>query len=110
MERSQEYIQTISSVEDMPAVAKDIVTTYCTHNEIDEKDIYTSVWDDIIDNIIANNTKNVIIVSDRDLDYADTPPLKVDGIVCFLWKYGEFATEPVKRLQGRQGTYQYSFE
>ena len=70
----------------------------------------TLAWDDIIDNIIANNTKNVIIVSDRDLDYADTPPLKVDGIVCFLWKYGEFATEPVKRLQGRQGTYQYSFE
>ena len=70
----------------------------------------TLAWDDIIDNIIANNTKNVIIVSDRDLDYADTTPLKVDGIVCFLWKYGEFATEPVKRLQGRQGTYQYSFE
>ena len=70
----------------------------------------TLAWDDIIDNIIANNTKNVIIVSDRDLYYADTTPLKVDGIVCYLWKDGEFATEPVKRLQGRQGTYQYSFE
>lgn len=67
-------------------------------------------WDYIIDNIIANDTKNVIIVSDSDLDYADTAPLKVDGIVCYLWKNGEFAIEPVKCLQGRQGTYQYSFE
>ena len=48
----------------------------------------TMAWDYIIDNIIANNTKNVIIVSDRDLNYADTPPLKVDGIVCYLWKDG----------------------
>lgn len=70
----------------------------------------TGAWDYIIDNIIANDTKNVIIVSDSDLDYADTPLLKVDGIVCYLWKYGEFATAPVKCLQGRQGTYQYSFE
>lgn len=70
----------------------------------------TLAWDDIIDNIIANNTKNVIIVSDSDLYYADTTPLKVDGIVCFLWKDGRFAEEAVKCLQGRQGTYQYSFE
>ena len=70
----------------------------------------TMAWDYIIDNIIANDTKNVIIVSDSDLNYADTPPLKVDGIVCYLWKYGRFAEEAVKRLQGRQGTYQYSFE
>lgn len=44
----------------------------------------TMAWDYIIDNIIANDTKNVIIVSDSDLDYADTAPLKVDGIVCYL--------------------------
>ena len=48
----------------------------------------TMAWDYIIDNIIANDTKNVIIVSDSDLNYADTPPLKVDGIVCYLWKDG----------------------
>ena len=48
----------------------------------------TMAWDYIIDNIIANGTKNVIIVSDSDLNYADTPPLKVDGIVCYLWKDG----------------------
>lgn len=70
----------------------------------------TRAWDYIVQNIMANDTKNVIIVSDRDLYYANTPPLKVDGIVCYLWKNGEFANEPVKCLQGRQGTYQYSFE
>ena len=52
MEQMQnEYIQTITSVEDMPAVAADIVTTYCEEHEIDEKDIYPSVWDDIIDEL-----------------------------------------------------------
>ena len=44
----QEYIQSIASVEDMPAVAKSIVEDYCFHNEIEEKDIYPSIWNDII--------------------------------------------------------------
>lgn len=70
----------------------------------------TNAWPLIVENIIANDTKNVIIVSDSDLGYARTSPLKVDGIVCYLWKNGDFAVAPTKRLQGRQGTYQYSFE
>lgn len=32
----------------MPAVAKSIVEDYCIHNELDEKDIYPSIWNDII--------------------------------------------------------------
>ena len=51
MERTEEYIQTIANVEDMPAVARDIVSQYCTDNEIDEKDIFPSIWDDIIDEL-----------------------------------------------------------
>lgn len=51
MERTDEYIQTIASVEDMPAVAKDIVSMYCKENGIDEKDIFPSVWNDIIDEL-----------------------------------------------------------
>lgn len=47
-EYTQEYIQSIASVEDMPAVAKSIVEDYCLHNEIEEKDIYPSIWNDII--------------------------------------------------------------
>lgn len=47
-EYTQEYIQSIATVEDMPAVAKSIVEDYCLHNDIDEKDIYPSIWNDII--------------------------------------------------------------
>ena len=46
-----EYIQTIACVEDMPNVAIDIVSSYCTMHDIDEKDIYPSIWDDIIDEL-----------------------------------------------------------
>ena len=46
--KSNKNIQTITSVEDMPAIAADIVTNYCIDNDIDEKDIYPTVWADII--------------------------------------------------------------
>lgn len=46
--KKDENAQAITSVEDMPAIAADIVTNYCIDNEIDEKDIYPSVWADII--------------------------------------------------------------
>lgn len=38
----------IEKVEDMPAIAKDIVTSYCDRNGIEENDIYPSIWNDII--------------------------------------------------------------
>lgn len=41
-------IQTITSVEDMPAIARDIVTKYCDRNGIEENDIFPSIWNDII--------------------------------------------------------------
>lgn len=44
----ENIIQTITSVEDMPEIAKDIVKNYCIDNEIEEKDIYPNVWNDII--------------------------------------------------------------
>ena len=47
-EYTQEYIQTITTVEDMPIVAKEIVADYCARNDIDEKDIYPTIWNDII--------------------------------------------------------------
>ena len=40
--------QTIRSVEDMPAVARSIVADYCIANDIDEKDIHPTIWNDII--------------------------------------------------------------
>lgn len=48
LEYTAEYIQQITSVEDMPKVARSIVTDYCTRNGIEEGDIYPTVWNDII--------------------------------------------------------------
>lgn len=50
-QRAEGYADTIARVEDMPAVARDIVRQYCEENDIDEKDIYPSIWDDIIDEL-----------------------------------------------------------
>lgn len=47
-EQESEYAQAITCVEDMPAVASDIVSKYCDINNIDESDIYPSIWNDII--------------------------------------------------------------
>lgn len=41
-------IQTITSVEDMPAIARDIVSRYCDRHGIEENDIYPNIWNDII--------------------------------------------------------------
>lgn len=69
MERAHEYIQTITSVEDMPAVAKDIVSMYCKENDIDEKDIYPSIWNDIIDELYIKLFKpcNRVLKTDSNL-------------------------------------------
>ena len=47
-EQESEYAQAITCVEDMPAVASDIVSKYCEVNSVDESDIYPSIWNDII--------------------------------------------------------------
>lgn len=45
---NNDYVQAISSVEDMPAVASGIVHSYCTKNNLDEADVYPTIWNDII--------------------------------------------------------------
>lgn len=69
MERTYEYIQTIASVEDMTAVAKDIVSMYCQENDVDEKDIFPSVWNDIIDDLYIKLFKpcNRVLKTDSNL-------------------------------------------
>lgn len=47
-EYAADYIQTIASVEDMPAIARNIVSDYCDKNGVDESDIFPSIWNDII--------------------------------------------------------------
>ena len=88
MEQMQnEYIQAITSVEDMPAVAADIVATYCTEHEIDEKDIYPSVWDDIIDELYIKLFKpcNRLLKTDSNL-YNQYDVKKVEYIYKYIYK------------------------
>lgn len=47
-DQKSEYVQFISCVEDMPAVASDIIKAYCDKEGINERDIYPSIWNDII--------------------------------------------------------------
>ena len=69
MEQENGYIQAITSVEDMRAVARDIVRQYCEENEINEKDIYPSIWDDIIDELYIKLFKpcNRLLKTDNNL-------------------------------------------
>lgn len=90
MEKEQdqnEYIQTISCVEDMPAVAADIVSSYCTMHDIDEKDIYPSVWDDIIDELYIKLFKpcNRLLKTDNNL-YNQYDVKKVEYIYINIYK------------------------
>lgn len=45
---TSETIKSIESVEDMPQVARRIVSNYCDANGIDEADIFPNIWADII--------------------------------------------------------------
>lgn len=48
VEHNENFIQTIQKPEDFVSVAKSIVKDYCSSNNVDESDIYPSVWNDII--------------------------------------------------------------
>lgn len=87
MQDQNEYIQAITSVEDMQAVAADIVTTYCNQHEIDEKDIYPSVWDDIIDELYIKLFKpcNRLLKTDSNL-YNQYDKDKVYYIYKYIYK------------------------
>lgn len=82
-----EYIQTITCVEDMPKVAIDIVSSYCTMHEIDEKDIYPSIWDDIIDELYIKLFKpcNRLLKTDSNL-YNQYDRDKVYYIYKYIYK------------------------
>ena len=87
MHEHNEYIQAITSVEDMPAVATDIVSSYCTKHEIDEKDIYPSIWDDIIDELYIKLFKpcNRLLKTDSNL-YNQYDKDKVYYIYKYIYK------------------------
>jgi hypothetical protein len=77
----------------------------------------TCGWPDILQNIKATGAKNVLIMSDGDIERlngqgygaADHGSLTVEGCVWYLWKDGESSPTCLKKLHGRQGTSQFSF-
>lgn len=76
----------------------------------------TSAWTKILDTIKNNNAKNIVIMTDGDMDdYAARSGQKclVEGVVWYIWKIGgrytTGAKELPKYLKGMQGTTQYSF-
>ena len=86
-QEQNEYIQTISCVEDMPAVARDIVSSYCERNEINEKDIYPSIWNDIIDELYIKLFKpcNRLLKTESNL-YNQYDKDKVEYIYINIYK------------------------
>lgn len=63
-------IQTIRTVDDMRIVASDIVTNYCNRHNIDENDIFPSIWADIITelNTLLFNPCNRVLKTDSNLN------------------------------------------
>jgi hypothetical protein len=63
-------IQTIRTVDDMRIVASDIVTNYCNRHNIDENDIFPSIWADIITelNALLFGPCNRVLKTDSNLN------------------------------------------
>lgn len=63
-------VQTIRTVDDMRIVASDIVTNYCNRHNIDENDIFPSIWADIITelNISLFSPCNRVLKTDSNLN------------------------------------------
>ena len=76
----------------------------------------TSAWTKILDAINNNNAKNVVVMTDGDMDYyaaRSGQKCLVEGVVWYIWKidgyYTTGAKELPKYLKGMQGTTQYAF-
>ena len=77
----------------------------------------TGAWDDIIQNIKANHTKNVVLMTDTDMDgdAYNSGVCKVDGEVWIIWRmdnyyYHSGSKVIPEHLVGRKGNHQYAFK
>lgn len=79
--------QTIRTVGDMRIVASDIVTDYCNRHNIDENDIYPSIWADIITelNIVLFTPCKKVLKKDNPL-YNDYDISKVEYVYNNIYK------------------------
>ena len=84
------------------------------------RDLYgtgTHGWPDVLQNIKATGAKNVLVMTDSDIELlngsgygaADAGSLTVEGCVWYLWKDGESSPTCLKKLRGAQGTSQFAF-
>jgi hypothetical protein len=75
-------------------------------------------WRAALDHIKASKVKNVIILSDSDLDHfewsnrptGDNGVTRIEGCVWWLWKNAEVSKKALKELIGRNGNFQYQFK
>ena len=72
----------------------------------------TDAWPEIIQNIKAHKTKNVVIMTDSDVEWDAIRGVRhiVEGCVWYVWKNGRCAPTAPQKLYGRTGTFQYSFK
>ncbi len=70
----------------------------------------TSGWGHIVNQVISSGAKNVMIMTDSDMDtWGDhSKKVLVDGCVWYLWKNGIKAPNLPKELRGRIGTLEYN--
>lgn len=80
-------IQTIRTVDDMRIIASDIVTNYCNRHNIDENDIYPSIWADIVTelNIVLFTPCKRLLKKDNPL-YNDYDISKVEYVYNNIYK------------------------
>lgn len=109
-------IKSIKTFEDMGEIVlnlrffDDIVTDNEDHPLLGEGG--TNAWSEILQEIKATEAKNVVIMTDSDMNwnaisYGKT--CRVEGCVWWIWKNGRSAPECTKHLIGENGNYQFSF-
>ena len=91
----------------------------CTSASVARSDGSAEGWAACLQHIRDSQAKNVVILSDDDLDCGwfdwsnrptgDNGLTVVDGCVWWLWKNGSVAKKALKELVGRSGNFQYKF-
>lgn len=124
-------MQAIASIKKFEDAGELIVNVFYWDDQVSDKKYLASIeggttgWQKVLANIHATKASNVMIMTDSDISYYDEraelrsdikeysakygPSVIVDGCVWYLWKNGMRSPECVKKLTGKQGTYQYSF-
>jgi hypothetical protein len=72
----------------------------------------TNAWPEILQNIKATEAKNVVIMTDHDMNWDSQrygQVCRVDGCVWWIWRNNISAPDCTKHIIGNQGNYQFSF-